>query len=177
MNIYTGNYSMQTNKPERNSDKFWQALIDSSNELIIAVDYDIKPLFANRVCRQTLGFNLEHIVANPDFLSAILLNYEEIYPELVASSTNPGITRLPDATIRTAEGSWRLFNLHVNNLLAEPGVKCLILTLRELSQLESNLDDDNTKTLIHSLFNDFATVHFYNQSKEKGIKATGIGIE
>jgi hypothetical protein len=23
----------------------------------------------------------------------------------------------------------------------------------------------------------FATVHFYNQSKEKGIKATGIGIE
>ena len=28
-----------------------------------------------------------------------------------------------------------------------------------------------------SLFQAFATVHFYNQSKEKGIKATGIGIE
>ena len=26
-------------------------------------------------------------------------------------------------------------------------------------------------------FHGFATVHFYNKSKEKGIKATGIGIE
>jgi hypothetical protein len=28
-----------------------------------------------------------------------------------------------------------------------------------------------------SIYQEFATVHFYNQSKEKGIKATGIGIE
>jgi hypothetical protein len=34
----------------------------------------------------------------------------------------------------------------------------------------------NVNLKVH-LIRYFATVHFYNQSKEKGIKATGIGIE
>jgi anaerobic magnesium-protoporphyrin IX monomethyl ester cyclase len=32
-------------------------------------------------------------------------------------------------------------------------------------------------SILHNINLYFATVHFYNQSKEKGIKATGIGIE
>jgi hypothetical protein len=41
----------------------------------------------------------------------------------------------------------------------------------------SGIPIPRTQFCFFLVVNSFATVHFYNQSKEKGIKATGIGIE
>jgi hypothetical protein len=71
------------------------------------------------------------------------------------------------ATTRLSGGSYISLQVsHSPLLLAERSVLTVYLDDKPLDSLKLDASNKN-----------FATVHFYNQSKEKGIKATGIGIE
>ncbi len=118
----------------RRSEERFRALIENSSDMVALVGTDGIVTYASPSVRRILGFTtddsighrLEEIV-HPD-------DYQRISQEFAERLGSPGSTVEFELRIRHSDGSWRWIEAVANNLIAEPGIRGVVLNCRDITQ-------------------------------------------
>lgn len=121
----------------RESENRFRALVQNSNDVITLIDpagnilYD-SPGVSGLIGvspKQRLGCGLFQWI-HPDDLSYIGMLHEELLRA-------PGTRLRAQVRLRHADGSWRWCDSWATNLLQEPGVRALVLSFRDITELKA----------------------------------------
>lgn len=109
------------------------ALLETGSEAIVLVDEDGNCQFASPNCERLLGYGSAKI-QNRRALAAV---HPEDRPAVAGAlqqlGAQPGRTQSIQARLRHGNGGWRWFECRGRNLLGEPSVGAIAVSLREIS--------------------------------------------
>lgn len=109
------------------SERLFRPLIEKSPDAIIIVDTNINIIYANLAAGEMLGQNQETILAM-SFLNLAHPKDRKNLQDLLDNDNDVGEVRL-----RSGDGSWSTHQITVTNLLNDPDVNGILLSLKDIS--------------------------------------------
>ena len=119
----------------RTREEYFRSLIEDTADLIAVLEADGTARYVSPSVTRILGYRADELVGKSVFTSVIDPNaaqaaehrFREILPEM-----DP--TRAVEFPIRHKDGSWHVIEAHRNNLLANPAVRGVVITARDISE-------------------------------------------
>ena len=120
----------------RRSEACFRALIERSTDMTAVLDASLNTTFWSPSSTEGLGWEREEIVGRP------MLETELVHPDDLDSARAaveavlgvPGATSLTVTRNRHKDGSWRLVECKLRNLLDDPGVGGIVLNARDITE-------------------------------------------
>lgn len=111
----------------------FRLLVESTSDIISLIDSEGNALYQSPAMTRILGYEPGEPVASngfniihPDELQEARANFERIV-------RRPGIHSPFERRVRHKDGSWRVLEIVVNNLLRDPSLHCLMVCARDIS--------------------------------------------
>ena len=119
---------------ERESAERFQALIQSSSDVISIVSADGHILYQSPSVEQIFGYEPERLLGV--MISALVHPDDEdrVQAELVDVASEVGASRVCEHRLRHADGSWRHIETRISNLLDVPAVNGVVLNMRDVTE-------------------------------------------
>jgi PAS domain S-box-containing protein/putative nucleotidyltransferase with HDIG domain len=117
----------------RRSEARFEALIDRSGDVVLLMDAQGTLAYASPALERLLGYAPAEVVGRSAF---DFLHPEDLHiavDSMVELLANPGVAAPVSYRVRHADGSWRWMEDVANNLLDDPLVEGIILTLRDIT--------------------------------------------
>ncbi len=112
----------------------FRAIAEQSSDLLMIVDAERVVRWANGAFERVLGYPPESLVGT-DILP---LTHPDDLPALLATvgpvMERPGATGSVDYRVRAADGAWHCFETIATNLLEEPGIAGIVVSLRDVTE-------------------------------------------
>jgi diguanylate cyclase (GGDEF)-like protein/PAS domain S-box-containing protein len=143
---------VQNDNAERESSLRFQALIQSSSDVISIISPQSVLLFQSPSVRQIFGYEPDSLIGqelsvlvHPNDADQIALQVREV-------ASTPGASLVSECRIRHSDGSWRHTETRITNLMDIPSVNGLVLNTRDVTE-RHNLEAE----LRHQAFHDSLT--------------------
>ncbi len=118
----------------RASEKRFKTLVQNSSEVVLILDEAANVSYASLSLEQVLGFAPADVIGAPG-LGAIHPDDADIAAETMAGvMTTPGVPTTAEARVRHADGSWRLVEARLLNLLHDPDVEGIVATVHDITE-------------------------------------------
>ncbi len=185
------NAALQTEISERGrleealqqSEAYFRALIENAVDIIMVLDTGGTIRYRSPTVsgKGIFGYRPEELIGkrpaefvHPEDIARL----REVFAEAVKS---PGVTPLPDFRARRADGSWRVMEATLNNLLDHPAVAGIVFTSRDITerkQLEETLQHSAAyfRALIENTADVFTVLGADGTIRYRSPTATGKGI-
>jgi diguanylate cyclase (GGDEF)-like protein/PAS domain S-box-containing protein len=128
---------LQKNTMERQGAQRFQALIQSSSDVISILGLDGRIRFQSPATRSVFGYDPEQSIGldigelvHPEDAASVTSTFRE-----VAAGGGPSL--VCECRIRHADGSWRNTETRMSNLLDEPAVEGIVLNTRDISDRQT----------------------------------------
>jgi len=119
---------------ERESSERFQALIQSSTDVISIVAANGEVRFQSASVRRIFGYEPEQLLGSrlrdlvhPEDVERTLAEFARIVAE-------SGATAIAECRVRHADGSWRYTETRMTNLLDEPAINGIVLNVRDVTE-------------------------------------------
>jgi two-component system cell cycle sensor histidine kinase/response regulator CckA len=126
----------------RRGESRFRAIIENVDDVILIVEADGTRRYVSPAMSRIMGYSEKELLA----LKAQDMIHPNDWPgirELIRQvRSSPGVTVVGQARYRHHDGSWRIFDVAVNNLVDVPGVEGLLVNMRDVTEqvtLESEL--------------------------------------
>ncbi|MBA3430683.1 MAG: EAL domain-containing protein [Actinobacteria bacterium] len=133
---------------ERQSEARFRSLVHNSSDVISIIDSDGVIRYQSPCVRQVFGFGEEELVGE-HFGTWLHEGDREAAAVLIAHvAERPEATAAAEWRIRHRDGTWLPGEVHARNLLDDPNVRGIVLTIRDVSE-RKNLEDELTRLAFH----------------------------
>ena len=126
----------------RKSEMRFRAIIENVDDIIVIVEPDGARKYVSPAMSRILGYTHEELLANTAQDMIHPSDWPGVRELLSDVQRSPGTTVSGQARYRHKDGSWRIFDVALSNLLDVPGVEGIVVTLRDVTEqaaLESEL--------------------------------------
>jgi PAS domain S-box-containing protein len=113
--------------------KRFSALIENSTDTVALIDADSVVTYISPAVSHTLGYLPRQVIGQP------LANYvhpterQQVVDSFAEMARHPRKVMMRRLRLRHADGSWRWIEAAVNNLLADPNVRSVVVNFRDIS--------------------------------------------
>ncbi|MFC4356951.1 histidine kinase N-terminal 7TM domain-containing protein [Halobium salinum] len=118
----------------RNRERWLRTLTENASDVILVVGEDGRVRYAGQSVESTLGYDVVDVVGR-DVRSLVdpadRDRVRESFTELVGE---PDGTRREECRVRHADGSYRTFDVHATNLLADPVVDGVVVNAHDVTE-------------------------------------------
>src|SRR5665213_3832453 len=112
----------------------YKAIVEQSHDLLMVVGTDQRVRLCNAAFERTLGYSVESMVG----ASVVPLVHDDDRPALLetirALDAGPGAAVSVDFRLRAADGSWHFMQTAATNLLDDPAVQGIVVSLRDMTE-------------------------------------------
>jgi diguanylate cyclase (GGDEF)-like protein/PAS domain S-box-containing protein len=136
----------------RRSEERLAALVQQASDVVVVVDDAGLVTYVTPSVERVLGIRPTDVVGRPALSLVHPADAEQLALHLDADLAGPGPRLLPDVRVRSGGSTWRVVEAVANNLLADPAVNGIVVTLRDVTD-RRRLEED----LRHQAFHDALT--------------------
>ncbi len=121
----------------RRQERYFRALIESTSDAITVIDRDGKVRYQSPTCERVLGYKsmdgagLEKVdifkYLHPDDAERMKVRFQRI-------AGTPGVSDTAETRIRHQDGTWRTIETSSTNLLDDPAIAGIVVTLRDVTE-------------------------------------------
>lgn len=124
----------QTKKAIKRREEYYRALIEQACDLIIILDSQQQIIYASSAIKDILGYEIAQVLGN-NLISLIKLEQQhKIKHFLLRLANTAKITTPVELSMRHQNNSWRDLEAVGNNLLNNPTIEGLVVSLRDITE-------------------------------------------
>ncbi|HEU0300370.1 MAG TPA: EAL domain-containing protein [Longimicrobium sp.] len=120
--------------PAELSEAYFRSLVENARDVIHVMNADHTTRYVTPSVKRLLGYEPEELIgrgveefAHPD-------DVEKVLKELRATADTPGLGLMIEVRVRHRDGSWRIFEGVIRNLLADPAVRGVVVNSRDVTE-------------------------------------------
>ncbi len=132
----------------RQSEARFRGLVQSSTDLVIAVDRDGQVTYVSPSVESFLGRRLRSTRLDTPSESVHPQDMARVLAALLEAGSTPGPRPLPELRVRRPGEEWRVLEIQATNLLQDPEVQALVLTGRDITERRA-LEDQLRHQALH----------------------------
>jgi PAS domain S-box-containing protein len=117
----------------RESEELFRSLIENSSDVIDILEADGRIRYVTPSLERVLGYRPEEVVGTPVFEVVHPRDVPRVRALLEDRVRDPGGVASVEARLRHRDGSWRVFEAVVRNLLDNPAVRGLVVNSRDVT--------------------------------------------
>jgi len=121
----------------RRSDERYRAILERTTDALLIVDVGARITWASPASRQVYGLDPEDLIGTSSL--------ELVHPDdrrhlgdtpegVRARRAGPGVLRRDEVRVRHRDGTWRLVQVETRNLLHDPAVQGVVVTVRDVTE-------------------------------------------
>ncbi|HEU5357809.1 MAG TPA: EAL domain-containing protein [Gemmatimonadales bacterium] len=118
----------------KTSDRYFRSLMANTLDIIIVLDTDGKLRYASGSIEAVLGYEAEELLGRDAFGVVHPDEVGHVRALFLRQLDRPGPAPRMEFRCRHRDGSWRIFEASANNLLADPAIDGVVVTMRDITQ-------------------------------------------
>ncbi|HET7024267.1 MAG TPA: EAL domain-containing protein [Gemmatimonadales bacterium] len=117
----------------RTSDRYFRSLMANTLDLIVVLDTDGRVRYTSGSIETVLGYDTEELLGRDAFGLLHPDEVDEVRGRFVRLLDRPGPAPRIEFRCRHHDGAWRIFEASANNLLADPAIDGVVITMRDIA--------------------------------------------
>ncbi|HSC59044.1 MAG TPA: EAL domain-containing protein [Gemmatimonadales bacterium] len=118
----------------KTSDRYFRSLMANTLDIIIVLDTDGKLRYTSGSIEAVLGYEAEELLGRDAFGVVHPDEVGQVRALFNRQLDRPGPAPRMEFRCRHRDGSWRIFEASANNLLADPAIDGVVVTMRDITQ-------------------------------------------
>ncbi|MGH7532721.1 MAG: sensor domain-containing protein [Gemmatimonadales bacterium] len=117
----------------RTSDRYFRSLMANTLDIIVVLDTDGRVRYTSDSIETVLGYEGEELLGRDAFGLVHPDQVEAVRGQFVRRLDRPGPAPRIEFRCRHHDGAWRIFEASANNLLADPAIDGVVVTMRDIT--------------------------------------------
>ncbi|MGB7212861.1 MAG: EAL domain-containing protein [Gemmatimonadales bacterium] len=124
---------MRAEEALRTSDRYFRSLMANTLDIIVVVDINGRIRYTSGSIETVLGYEAEELLGQDAFGLLHPDEVDEVRRLFVRQLERPGPAPRSEFRCRHHDGAWRIFEASSNNLLADPAIDGVVITMRDIT--------------------------------------------
>jgi diguanylate cyclase (GGDEF)-like protein/PAS domain S-box-containing protein len=120
--------------PAALSEAYFRSLVENARDVIHVMNADRTTRYVTPSVKRLLGYEPEELIGRLVDEFAHPEDVEKVLEELRATADTPGLGLMFEVRVRHRDGSWRIFEGVIRNLLSDPAVRGVVVNSRDVTE-------------------------------------------